>query len=91
MMPNVKCYRSYLLMKHKLNNLRKLRKTNFIFKTKNQKLILENNWLKIKTNEIKVDEILYSDNKYLNLVVLHNEIQNTLLLCDQYKELSSHI
>ena len=88
MMPNVKCHRSYLFMQHKLKRLTHIRKKNLIIKTKHQNIVLETHWLKLKTNELKVDEILYSEKEFLNLAILNNEIQKTLMFCDQYEELS---
>ena len=90
-MKNIECYRSYLFMQHKVKRLRKLRKNNYIVKTKNQNIVLEKHWIKIKSNELKVDEILYSENEFINLAVLHNEIKNTLIFCDQYEEISVSI
>ena len=89
MITGMKCYKSYIFMDHRVKYLTKIRNfNNIIYKSKKEKIVLEKQWVKIKSNQLKVDEILYSDKKFLNLAVFNYEIKNTINLCDQYEELS---
>ena len=83
----MKCYKSYIFMDHRVKYLTKIRNfNNIIYKSKKEK-----QWVKIKSNQLKVDEILYSDKKFLNLAVFNYEIKNTINLCDQYEEASVYL
>tara|TARA_B100001094_G_C17801286_1_gene609274 strand:- start:231 stop:467 length:237 start_codon:yes stop_codon:yes gene_type:complete len=74
-------------MDHRVKYLTKIRNfNNIIYKSKKEK-----QWVKIKSNQLKVDEILYSDKKFLNLAVFNYEIKNTINLCDQYEEASVYL